>query len=288
MDMIEDTREDGPSQSLNPHCLNPFPDRFPLELELQILEEFFRPDQQFPPYCIPDGFFDPWSARLYLVTLDTRITSVCRFFQDEGRKIFFKRKIFLFGQLLGCQVSKPADRESWSEYRDPTATRLLNFIDRPDWKNKGSESFINRFGQDSSYTDVDTYRHLIQNLVLKSDFKYMPFQSDWDWPLKVDWTTLPELRVLYLDLLPYSRRAYCYDVEGEEIYNEKVVAGARRMGCLNLEKLVLVGLCSLVYWNNIVHKRMIEQLFKPALGVGGKIEYLDQQSNEMWRTYVWT
>jgi hypothetical protein len=78
----------------------------------------------------------------------------------------------------------------------------------------------------------------------------MPSQSDWDWRLKVDWTTLPDLRVLYLDLLPYSRCAYCSDVEGEEIYHEKLVAGAKRMSCLNLERLVLVGLC-FMYWNNM-------------------------------------
>ena len=279
----EDSLENRGEQNPSPKPELRIPSRLPPEIELRILENAILPKRDPPPYTISEGFFDPWSYGLHINAPDTRITSVCRLFLDQGHRIFYERKTFLFGQTrIWTHLPNNVDREIWPEYRDPIATRLLDFTDRPDWKNIGSNSFISLSGRDDAYAHVDKYRYLIRTLILKSDFKFAPLQSDWDWPLKVDWTTLPNVRVLYLDLLPYSRRIHCSNVEAEEIYNEKLVDGAGCMGGLKLEKLVLVGLCSLFYWNNAEHKHVIERLFKPALGVGGNIEFLDQQYDDMW------
>jgi hypothetical protein len=56
-------------------------------------------------------------------------------------------------------------------------------------------------------------------------------------------------------------------------------AGAAKMECLNLKKLVLVGLCNgATYWQNAVHKTRMEELFGNAVAKEIKIEFWDWES----------
>jgi hypothetical protein len=47
------------------------------------------------------------------------------------------------------------------------------------------------------------------------------------------------------------------------------------MECLNLKRLVLIGLCSGEYWQNARHKSRMEKLIGNAVAEGIKIEFWD-------------
>jgi hypothetical protein len=53
----------------------------------------------------------------------------------------------------------------------------------------------------------------------------------------------------------------------------RLVAGTKRMACLKLKLLVLVGLCSVWADGDLDRKRKIEKLFKGALGQDSKMEF---------------
>lgn len=130
--------------------------------------------------------------------------------------------------------------------RDPRATRLLDFVNNPDWTGTGSL----HFESSRAYDHVDEYRHLIRHLALKIDLKWVKCHlTDWAWPLKVDWKALPNLETLYLDFKARWGLAF-YTGFDDQSGLEKLTTGAKRMRCLKLKRLVLVGLCSHEYWGN--------------------------------------
>jgi hypothetical protein len=62
----------------------------------------------------------------------------------------------------------------------------------------------------------------------------------------------------------------------------KLIDGARQIECLKLRTLVLVGSYSHQFYGDPGHKRKIKRLFTPAVGGGGKIEFLDRQYAPLW------
>lgn len=141
----------------------------------------------------------------------------------------------------------------------------------------------------SSYAHVDNYRHLIRHLVLGDrnikqvnsvEMDFIPW-DDWDWPLQVDFSSLPDLQTLYLDLRGYSTRERPWDEDLNRIHN-RLTEGVTRMHCLNLKKLVVAGLCSNHWYEDKEHRESIKNLFQPALGTDGVFELLDVEEYREW------
>jgi hypothetical protein len=113
-------------------------------------------------------------------------------------------------------------------------------------------------------------------LVTPGKFRYLQTR-DWDWPLKINWKTLPCLETLYLDLKIFFRiRGLRYRAHGRANLTE----GSARMKGLNLKTLVLLGLCTGAHWGDPVVKKLIRTLFQPALAVDGILEFWDDP--ELW------
>lgn len=98
---------------------------------------------------------------------------------------------------------------------------------------------------------------------------------DWDWRLKRDWATLPNLETLCLDLRPSSQR-----LESRRFYqqgeDQKIVDGAKRMECLLLKSLIIYGLCSRPdLCHDEQHKQKIDELFRKALARDRVLEFRD-------------
>jgi hypothetical protein len=212
---------------------------------------------------------------------------VCKFFRDEGYKAFYRNNVFVFQSVGGDKLLHNGVLDHnmmylcWEDVRDPCATRMLDFIDRPEWRNRGSMFF--RGGPE--YNHGDLYRHLIRNLVINANLEWSwDIRLDWDWPLKVDWKTLPHLEFLQLDLRTYFRQHRLIHLwRTESDYNDALREGAKRMQCLNLKKLVLFGLCSFDrYSQKAAQKQQFEISFRPAMRPGGKIEFLDQEFWVSW------
>lgn len=207
-------------------------------------------------------------------------------------KVFYSHNVFLFGSryggdaplrekvkaaLRGTRSPKHISKREWNLLRDPVATRLLEFIDEPGWKNKGSSSFRQPTWA-VDFQKSDEYRHLIKSICIKLSNPYITeFVPDWDWPLKIDWKSLPRLEYLQLDLRTYSRHPWIQmgDYYTPEQYQVLLQRGAERMKCLNLKKLTLVGLCSYWNWGNKDHERKMDALFRPAVRYGGFITFVD-------------
>jgi hypothetical protein len=69
----------------------------------------------------------------------------------------------------------------------------------------------------------------------------------------------------------------------EDLYNEQLEDGAKRMQCLKLKSLIIYGLCSgPEYWGKAQHRRKMEKLFQPALGKYGKLDLRDEERFEKW------
>jgi hypothetical protein len=175
-------------------------------------------------------------------------------------------------------------RETAGLVRDDRASRLLDYIDIPEWKGKGPEDVC----YDKSYNHVDNYRYEIRHLVFRSAFgptDPMAWAArEWYWALKINWTTLPHLETLYLDLRRYSEvifKEHNWHIQNE--MNDALSFLAHRMNVLHLRKLVIHGLCSgSGAWDNEEHKYFIEGLFKPAVTKDGKLEFVDIPSFDMW------
>jgi hypothetical protein len=105
----------------------------------------------------------------------------------------------------------------------------------------------------------------------------------WAWALTVDWSSLPNLETLVLDLRGYSYRQLQDPEMPEDLYNEQLEAGAKRLKCLSLKSLVIYGLCSgPLYWDKVQHRKRMEKLFQPALGKLGKLELRDEEHFVEW------
>lgn len=244
--------------------------------------------------------FDEWSCKEHHyqvdnpsytlpVTLDPKLACLGRFFHDALMS-FFKNNTFLFdsrglrGNLLNQAIETALtngnvltedDTEAFAKFRDPRATRLLDFIDRPSWKGVGAETFAD----DESYKNVDNYRYRMQHIIfdLRYNIKLMSsYRPDWDWPLKIAYSTLPRLKTLVLDLRAYSAQYLLSLPYTQEEFDHKIRSGAKLMSCLNLRTLTLVGLCSgPKFFGNADHKMRIQHLFKSAMHKDGEIVFKD-------------
>jgi hypothetical protein len=172
------------------------PHKLPPELERYIINEY----QSLPEPCLnflawgDNGCSDPWICGLLhpdrspklpleLDVPDATITAVCNHFHAEGYKSFYSNNVFVFSSCRYFIHDLTSE-----DIQAPRATRLLDFIDWPEWKNKGSELFRDR----DSYKYHDEYRYLIHNLVLieRCFLETHSLRLHWDWILKVDWQTL--------------------------------------------------------------------------------------------------
>jgi hypothetical protein len=272
--------------------------RFSAEVQIQIAQ-----DSIVQNVCIDHVFgecFDPWSCEngthevTPQVTPNPCITSICPLLHHEGHKFFFRNNIFVFNQLgarlprrspsaaISPNPSSPLTvdqrwqalvRERAGRERDDRASRLLEYFDIPEWKGKGPEDVC----YDKSYNDVDNYRYEIRHLVFRSGLGPTDPHQEWYWALKIDWTTLPHLETLYLDLRKYSEFIFKeHNWSIQDGMNDALSFLAHRMQVLHLRKLVIHGLCSGPgAWDNEEHKSFIEGLFEPAVAKDGKLEFVD-------------
>ena len=204
---------------------------------------------------------------------------------------FYSYNIFLFGdrrggdadlhkramaEIGGARDSRLSESE-WRLLRDPLATRLLDFVDEPDWENRGSK-FFRQNPSATAFQGIDKFRYLIKSIcIMLNKSPTLDFVPDWDWPLQIDWTNLHRLEYLQLDLKTYSGYPWMQmgDYYAPEEYQAMLERGAERMKCLSLKKLTLIGLCSFCNWGNEDHERKMDALFRPAVRDGGVITFVD-------------
>jgi hypothetical protein len=129
--------------------------------------------------------------------------------------------------------------------KDPHATQLLDFVDQQESEHRGTELERKRFSYPAP-EHVETYRHSIRELVLAytphSDGGLFPGNSTWDWMFKIDWTSLPDLEILYLDFKGLGLMNTTDWGNGWDLaLFPSVISCAERMKCLSLKKLVLMN-----------------------------------------------
>lgn len=94
---------------------------------------------------------------------------------------------------------------------------------------------------------------------------------------------MPNLQTLVLDLRGYSKRQLQLEELPQELYDEQLESGAKRMQCLELKSLIIYGLCSgPEYWGKGQHRRRMEKLFGSALGKWGTLELRDEERFVNW------
>jgi hypothetical protein len=287
--------------------IHEFLHRLPGELQRLAIAETVVPQ----PQCIKHVFghcYNPWECKagthpfdsvMPAITPLTCYTSRCQLILEEGYKAFFRGNVFVFKSHhrmhLGPQHRDPAWVREWFRSinfrsrndRDPRATHRLDFFDLALWKGSGSPEFEEEL-DDGSYDRVNEHRYAIRHLVFTVGGEGTPvvplhFQHSWAWALTVDWETLPNLKTLVLDLRGYSYRQLQGPELPEDLYNEQLEGGAKRMQCLKLKSLIIYGLCSgPEYWGKVQHRREMEKLFQPALGNLGKLELRDEERFEDW------
>ncbi|KAK6586252.1 hypothetical protein PZA11_001309 [Diplocarpon coronariae] len=105
----------------------------------------------------------------------------------------------------------------------------------------------------------------------------VPERAYWDWQLKVDWESLPNLKHLVLDLRTYSALS---DAGALFEIDEILAAGARRMRGLNLKSLIIYGLCSSDLTRDVLgkHQQVIKSLFEGSLATDGTLELRDEEA----------
>lgn len=262
--------------------------RLPAELELQILAAALIPAQP----CVPRYFeqcHDIWSLPHKLLNHDLNkplimppmnLLSVSTTWREEGLKYFFANNTFIFNTNPYDLDELPRPQfdgeEIWQELRDPHATRLLDFIDRPDWKDAGSKLWNHNFSYLQPHTShIDRHRHSIRKLALiyqpeKGRATTSPEFSDWDWILKLDWKSLPDLEILYLDLKGMEAVKPWGHANGRVL--RSIMECVDQMKCLSLKKLILMNLVAAE-----AEKEDWRNLWRDALGLGGEIEvYIDE------------
>jgi hypothetical protein len=239
---------DIPSQSLDKRRKLSNPPPLPTELELQILNTLLIPAQPCVPHTVAKCY-DPWYCSTILnhstpiLIPSPNLLSVNKTWREEAFKTFFAKNTFVFNTSpYELPQPQPEGEEwSWKQLRDPHATRLLDFIDCPDWRNKGSRLWRHNFSYPHAEY-IDRYRHSIRKLALiyhtHSD-RATSAESDWDWVLKVDWKILPDLEVLYLDFQGTAELERWQNLPWAHLATVRCCA--ERMKCLNLKKLVLMN-----------------------------------------------
>ena len=94
---------------------------------------------------------------------------------------------------------------------------------------------------------------------------------------------MPNLQTLVLDLRGYSYRQIQEEDILQELYDEQLESGAKRMECLELKSLIIYGLCSgQLYWGKGQHRRRMEELFESTLGKWGTLELRDEERFITW------
>lgn len=274
---------------------NPQTASLPAELSLQIIQELFTPKW----LCIPaifDQCHNEWNCdryhpspvrKYYPLKPDSYLSSISPLLYEEGHKFFFRHNIFVFNMTPALYSADsdvprmtPTESAPWKSARDPRTLELLKFVEPPLSAQKLSHKsnfplFTERFS--------GSIRHLV--LCVKNEICDLQ-ETGWEWPLKVDWKTLPHLETLCLDLQSYSRREFSEDAETPEEYDQKLSEGALSMEGLNLKRLILVGLCSQLHYFDKDHKRRMEELFSKCVAKGVKIEFLDREQTEKYY-YLW-
>ncbi|TVY50154.1 hypothetical protein LOCC1_G000075 [Lachnellula occidentalis] len=265
----------------------------PAELSLQIIQDLFAPEQ----LCIPAIFdqcpnqwncdlYHPCALRKYYpLKPDSYLSSIGPLLYEEGHKFFFRHNVFVFNMTpamyrggLDVLYATPNESDSalWKSARDPRTLELLTFVE-PHLSAQEASQTVN------PPLLMDRFSGTIRHLVLRVKNEICDLQeAGWEWPLKVDWKTLPHLKTLCLDLQSYSRRESSEAAESQEEYDEKLSEGALSMECLNLKRLILVGLCSQQYYLDKDHKRRMEKLFGKCVAKGVKIEFLDREQTEQY------
>lgn len=281
---------------------------FSAELQRMVIARVIIPEQQciqhvfghcFMPWACTAGTHTMQDSSMAPVTPSTCYTSRCQLVYDEGHKLFFQNNLFIFKTRHSLYRDPPSqdpdELREWfrsiafasREDRDPRATRLLDFVDTPLFRGKGSLDFQTDV-DDNSYDSVDKYRYTLRHLVLmvdsdELDNKSLALRYTWNWGLNVDFKTLPHLKTLVLDLKGYSYRQLQDPELPEELYTEQLEAGAKRMECLKLNSLIIYGLCSGPrYFGEKQHRRKMEKLFEPALGKYGKLQLRDEEHFVEW------
>jgi hypothetical protein len=158
-----------------------------------------------------------------------RITNIISLFRQIGRSPEMHHLVSI----------REDDGLPWEDFRDPLATRLLDFTPRPQWKNKGSSYFENP----ELYGNCDLYRHLISRIIIGSIPRVRTrFRDDSDGIFKIDWLTLPRLKYLALDLLPFILSSWGRDwQEYEPQFHDLLFEEAKRMAVLELKELFVHG-----------------------------------------------
>jgi hypothetical protein len=275
--------------------------RLPGELQRMVIAETVVPQ----PRCIKHVFghcHNPWECKYahpinsasQAVLPSSCYTSICRLVHKEGYKAFFQNNVFVFKSLHRTyprlHSTDPEEIRIWFRSldslsirdRDPRALRILDFLDVP------IDSNLHIQSGDGSYEHIGTYRRMIRHLVFTLEDDAEPVSDlavryTWAWALTVDWSSLPNLETLVLDLRGYSYRQLQDPEMPEDLYNEQLEAGAKRLKCLSLKSLVIYGLCSgPLYWDKIQHRKRMEKLFQPALGKLGKLELRDEEHFVEW------
>lgn len=270
-----------PTATATPHL--------PEELILKILEQAcLDPDPCFPELMDRDyecsrspcllSHFGP--GTMAPRPLDQNLLSVFQHLREEAYQTYYRHNTFEFHQVGGSDIMCPQYPVGdgwlhWEDLRDPRATRLLEFIDQPDWRNRGS-IYVRR--THPVYDHCDRYRHLISRIVtMVRAISFRRGRLDCEWPLLIDWRALPNLEYLVLDLYEFKLR--CNESpswEHAQVHYDKLLAGAQRMASLELKELVVFGLLNLLpWWKGPRLKEMIEELFRPAMAPGGEIRISD-------------
>jgi len=151
------------------------------------------------------------------------------------------------------------------------------------WADKGSPFFL----RDTlpQHPSIDDHRHSIRHLVLISNVKPPPQGqvhagdgevSDLDWMFKIDWSMLPELETLHLDLKWVL-------VDGRSFLSvNRLTRGALRMKQqLSLKKLVLMN-CDIDLGTlaGRTKKQELEILFAGSMVEG--LPEIDVEPNKGW------
>lgn len=161
-----------------------------------------------------------------------------------------------------------SDSTAWMTACDPVAAALLKF---PEFLAYAEGSDVLLLCQ-----IMQRFTKIMRHLVISVDNPdWRSSEAGWEWPLKIDWESLPHLETLCLDLQSYSRRDLSLNAESEDEYDKKVIEGAQRMKSLNLKRLISVGLCSGPFYGK-THKHKVETLFRDLVRQGGSIEFWDK------------
>ena len=189
----------------------------PAELSLQIIQDLFAPEKP----CIRaifDQCHNQWKCELdhpcalrnyYALKPDSYLSSISPLLYEEGHKAFFRHNVFVFNMTPAIYSrdsdaprTTPTESDSalWKSARDPKTLQLLTFVEplltaQEAFHTSNPPLLIERFS--------GMIRHL--SLCVKNEICDLQ-ETGWEWPLQVDWRTLPHLETLCLDLQSYSRR----------------------------------------------------------------------------------